>query len=385
MKKFICSLIAILFFFGCEFPNPPNKPDNPNDPNKPPVEVDMLDVSLVEIAFTADKDASLIVVKTNNNWTATKTAEWLSLSATSGEKNTAFLIGAVANASFRRKTIVTIKSGDKTKDIKISQASAPKITFTVKDVAFDMVLVEGGEFTMGSREQSCYGFPHNVKLSDFYISETEVTNALWYAVMNKLPYKEHSEMDKPNFPVSETIWNEINTDFLPVLETISGKAFRLPTEAEWEYAAMGGTKSSGFKYAGSDILDDVAWIDKTASGTKNIIKSRLPNELGLYDMSGNVNEWCSDWYNDYYDFEIVNGFLIVPDLQTNPKGPKTGEKKVVRGGNFSDDEYWGISPCHVKYRHSIKPTGYDSNTGNPEEPQTFVSKDTGFRIVLDSN
>lgn len=124
MKKLIYPLLAILFFLGCQPSNPPDKPDKPDDPEKPPVVVDMLDVSLVDIAFTADKDASLIVVKTNTNWTATKTADWLSLSATSGNKNTGFLIGATQNIGAKRESIVSIKAGTKTKDVKITQAGA---------------------------------------------------------------------------------------------------------------------------------------------------------------------------------------------------------------------------------------------------------------------
>ena len=380
-------LALCLFFAGCKpssSPDGPDNPDNPNNPDNPPVVVDMLDVSLVDIAFTAYKDASLIVVKTNTDWTATKTADWLTLSTSSGNKNTGFLIGAIENNGFLRETTVTIKSGDKTKQVKIRQAGAPKITIAVKDITFNMILVEGGEFSMGSSEQSDYGLPHRVKLSDFYISETEVANALWMAILKSLPYKERSETDKLNLPVSETTWNEITADFIPALNSASGKVFRLPTEAEWEFAAMGGIKSNNYKYAGSNTLDDVAWIYESFGGTKNMVKSKLPNELGLYDMSGNVSEWCSDWYGEYYDFDLVDGTVEVPELQTNPKGPDKGEKKIVRGGDFTDKELWGGSRCNVKYRYSIKPSGYDGawgNTGNPDEPQSFFSYNTGFRLV----
>ena len=144
-------LALCLFFAGCK---PSSSPDEPDNPDNPPVVVDMLDVSLVDIAFTAYKDASLIVVKTNTDWTATKPADWLTLSTSSGNKNTGFLIGAIENNCFLRETTVTIKSGDKTKQVKIRQAGAPKITIAVKDITFNMILVEGGEFSMGSSEQS---------------------------------------------------------------------------------------------------------------------------------------------------------------------------------------------------------------------------------------
>jgi formylglycine-generating enzyme required for sulfatase activity len=365
-------------------PNAPNNPNNPNnpggEPNNPPVVVVELDASLTEINFTSDKDASLIVVKTNTSWTATENADWLSLTATSGSKYTGFLIGAEPNNGFQRETNVSIKAGDKTKQIKVTQAAASKISFQVNNVPFNLILVEGGQFTMGSNEQSSYGLPHQVKLSNFYISETEVTNELWKAVRGTLPYTDHSEVDNPTLPVSETIWNAINNEFIPALNQATGKTFRLPTEAEWEYAAMGGKNTHNYKYAGSNTLDDVAWYSANSSNSKHKVKEKLPNELGLYDMSGNVSEWCSDWYDDYYGFPIVDQSVTIPNLQTDPKGPSTGTKKIVRGGDYTSDELWGYSVCNVKYRSSINPTGYDTYPGNPTV--YFMSKNTGFRLVL---
>ncbi|HRU63467.1 MAG TPA: SUMF1/EgtB/PvdO family nonheme iron enzyme, partial [Paludibacteraceae bacterium] len=158
-----------------------------------------------------------------------------------------------------------------------------------------------------------------------------------------------------------------------------------PTEAEWEYAALGGKNTHNYKYAGSNTLDDVAWYSLNSGGTKHNVKEKLPNELGLYDMSGNVNEWCNDWYDEYYGFPIINEVLTIPDLQIDPKGPDTGTEKVVRGGNFEDDEFWGLSACNVKYRSHINPTGYSYGTylGNPTI--FFTSKNTGFRLVISMN
>lgn len=378
---FLCIILA-----GCKPTNPPDDPDNPDDPDDPPiVAVDSLVVSISNIAFTAEKDASLIVVRTNKSWSATKTTDWISLSATSGNKNTGFLIGAAANNGLMRETAVTIRAGDKTKEIKITQASAPKMTINIKGIPLNMILVEGSEFIMGSSEQSSYGLPHSVKLSDYYISETEATNALWLAVKGTLPYAEHNEADKPALPVSEANWNVVTGDFIPALNQLSGKTFRLPTEAEWEYAALGGKKTTGTRYAGSNTLDEVAWYKANSGVQKKEVKGKGPNQLGLYDMSGNVSEWCSDWYDYYYGFQIVNQSVVVPTLQTNPKGPDTGTDKIVRGGSIESDEMWGNSVCHVKYRHSIKPTGLDGcwgNTGNPQEPLCNFIKFTGFRLVI---
>lgn len=362
LQRFI--LFFLLFFVA-------NTKGNINVSIEPsnPIVVDFLDLSLTHVEFTNEADASLVIVKTNLDWKATEDADWIDLTAYSGTKSKGFLILATDNDIFKREAMITIKAGDKTKEILVKQRGTERITYTVDDVSFDMVLIAGGTFTMGGGGDSnadYYGISHQVLLHDFYISETEVTNALWMAVSGTLPYNKNREVDKPLLPVSEISWQEVVNDFIPKLNTETGVTFRLPTEAEWEYAAMGGQKSNGYKYAGSNSPDDVAWYDANASNMKKNIKEKSPNELGLFDMSGNVEEWCSDWYDNLYG---VTYEKLTTETHTNPKGPETGEKKIVRGGSWTTmSMFGGPAACEVKFRSSY-------------ESQKSTSW-TGFRLVI---
>jgi formylglycine-generating enzyme required for sulfatase activity len=220
--------------------------------------------------------------------------------------------------------------------------------FTVGGVSFTMKEVAGGTFTMGatSEQGSDAGNnekpAHQVTLSNYYIGETEVTQALWHAVMGSNP----SFRKGVNLPVEQVSWDDCQ-EFIKELNRITGKKFRLPTEAEWEYAARGGNKSKGYKYSGSNNIDDVAWYGNSGSNT-HTVKTKTPNELGIYDMSGNVWEWCSDWEGSYSS-----------NAQTNPTGPSTGSYRVVRGGNWS----LGARFCRVSYRNSNAPGNRISNLG----------------------
>ena len=197
-------------------------------------------------------------------------------------------------------------------------------TFTVGDVSFIMVHVAGGMFTMGCTGATCVPIEepaHKVILDEYYIGQTEVTQALWVAVMGSNP----NDVEGDNLPVSVS-WEAAQL-FIEKLNVMTGHTFRLPTEAEWEYAARGGGKSRGYKYAGSNNIDDVAWYKDNSDGTIHPVKQKLANELGLYDMSGNEWELCGDWYGYYND-----------GPQTNPKGPSSGSTRVARGGGWSDHE-----------------------------------------------
>lgn len=231
-------------------------------------------------------------------------------------------------------------------------------TFIVNGVPFKMVAVEGGTFTMGATaEQDSDAYDrekpaHQVTLSSFCIGETEVTQALWLAVMGSNPsYFTPSNNYAENLqrPVEYVSWNDCQT-FISRLNELTGKTFRLPTEAEWEFAARGGNKSKGYKYAGSNNINEVAWYrdnipsqssGTTGYGTTQTVATRMPNELGLYDMSGNVLEWCQDWYDSYSS-----------GAQTNPIGPASGSDRVDRGGSWINNARF----CRVSYRNYSYPS-----------------------------
>ena len=220
-------------------------------------------------------------------------------------------------------------------------------TYTANGVSFTMVGVEGGIFQMGSTDGESDEKPvHEVKVSSFSIGQTEVTQELWEAVMGSNP----SNFKGSKLPVEKVSWNDCQT-FITKLNSITGQTFRLPTEAEWEFAARGGNSSKGYKYSGSDNIDDVAWywgsIPSQTSGITGYgtqpVATKAPNELGIYDMSGNVWEWCQDWYSDsYYSSSVIN----------NPTGPTSGSVRVCRGGGWS----YNATYCRVAYRGGHTPT-----------------------------
>lgn len=223
-------------------------------------------------------------------------------------------------------------------------------TFTVNGISFTMIPVEGGSSMMGATAEqgsdaSSREFPvHEVMVSSFYIGETEVTQELWKAVMGDNPSYFVSDLF---FPVESVSWQDCQ-EFIAMLNIMTGETFRLPCEAEWEFAARGGNLSEGYKYAGSNNLESVAWYSYNDSwdlrGTgaygTHVVGTRMPNELELYDMSGNVHEWCQDWYGPYSDA-----------AQIDPMGPMTGSTHVYRGGNWYFDEWF----CRVSFRNGLSP------------------------------
>lgn len=201
----------------------------------------------------------------------------------------------------------------------------------------DMVAVQGGRFVMGGNKNDNEKPIHDVTLSSFKIAKYETTQAQWQKVMGSNPSNHKDCMD---CPVTGVSWDDIQT-FIQKLNTLSGKHYRLPTEAEWEYAARGGTKSKGFEYAGSDDFNAVAWTWDNSRLTTHPVGQKEANELGLYDMSGNVFEWCNDWYDENY---------YAKSPENNPKGPATGPHHVFRGGNVASES----AKSRVAYRNPFQ-------------------------------
>jgi len=199
-------------------------------------------------------------------------------------------------------------------------------TETTDSLNIEMIFVQGGTFTMGctsEQNNDCdegEKLTHQVTVRDFYIGKYEITQAQWIAVTDSNP----SYFKGDNLPVETVSWNDVQ-EFIRKLNAQTGKQYRLPTEAEWEFAARGGAKSEGYKYSGSDIADKVAWYDGNSDNKIHPVGTKSPNELGIYDMSGNVLEWCSDWKSSYSS-----------TAQTNPQCPSFGIYRINRGGSIAN-------------------------------------------------
>jgi formylglycine-generating enzyme required for sulfatase activity len=216
-------------------------------------------------------------------------------------------------------------------------------TFTANGVSFNMILVSGGTFNMGSNYESEKPI-HEVTLSDYYIAETQVTQELWQAVMGTNPSGFTGNKQRPVDCVS---WNDCQK-FIAKLNSLTGENFCLPTEAQWEYAARGGKRSKDYLYSGSDVIEDVAWNRTNSIAETHAVKMKSPNELGIYDMSGNVSEWVQDRFGSYSSGAV-----------SNPLGPKSGLYRVNRGGSWNDFN----SRCRAASRKSDLPNSCTSTLG----------------------
>jgi len=282
--------------------------------------------------------------------TATLTASLLPYSATdkmkwsTGNSNVATVeskdgVAAISKGVVTATSVGTAVITVATKDGKHSATC----TVTVINPEPELVMVEGGTFTMGCSDDDCFEFElpqHKVTLSSFKIAKYEVTQQQWEAVMGNNP----SSIKGFDLPAVSVNWYQVQ-EFIQKLNALSGKNYRLPTEAEWEYAARGGNKSKAYKYSGSNDINAVAWYKANSGSTIHSVGTKAPNELGIYDMSGNVWEWCSDWQA-----------LYTEEMQTNPTGPTTGTRHIIRGGDALNFDAYS---CRISFRSHMSP----SNSG----------------------
>jgi formylglycine-generating enzyme required for sulfatase activity len=230
--------------------------------------------------------------------------------------------------------------------------------YTVNGITFKMITVKAGTFTMGASNADSAASDrekpaHQVTLTnDYLMGQTEVTQELWQTVMGSNPSYFTGEA---NLPVETVSWEDAQ-EFITRLNQLTGKTFRLPTEAEWEYAARGGNRSQGYLYSGSNNIDNVAWFNSNSGSKTHAVGTKQANELGIYDMSGNVWEWVNDWYGAYSS-----------ESQTNPQGASTGSYRVGRGGSWGN----GAAGVRVSARISVSPG--DRGSG------------LGFRLACSSN
>ncbi len=364
IKNLIFYLFLILILaVSCKKDN-----NSPQPGPTPPKKADpYLKISMKDINFSHNKDAHLVVINTNVKWKATCTAKWLTFSAMQGDSTTGIIIAASKNKEFKRETTVSVVADTLSKEIQVTQSGVSRIEFKINGVSFTFLPVKAD--TSFYLDGGTYLASRNVYLDSYFISETEITNAQWKAVTGRLPYG--SENNFPHLPVIVN-WKSISEDFLPKLNQLSEYTLRLPTENEWEVAARGGLKSNRTLYAGSMYIDTVAWYWNNSGGMKHNVGMKKPNELGLYDMSGNVSEWCGDWYEEWTDDNHP------PANAKNPTGPKTGTEKVLRGGDFIAEQFqYDRDGCAVYARNHLPP---DIDTKNFLYDGFYHYP--GFRLVI---
>lgn len=323
-----------------------------------------------EYTVRAPDTVLVVELRTNVEYDVTVSdegKEWIHLAETRAPRKDKVALAIDENPGDRREAKVTFKDKNSSlaDEITVSQKSyIPEngdYTEKVAGTKFDMVWVEGGSFIMGGDENNPDCAPdelpaHKVTLSGFYIGKLEVSNELWREVVGKMPYAWGCVGSEVRCGDDYPVWMvtyEAAQVFIDSLVSKTGKAYRLPTEAEWEFAARGGVKSEGHTYSGSDNADSVACLNKYFCTRGSL----APNELGIYDMSGSLSEVCEDWYGEYRGDEVMN-----------PTGPETGDNKVYRGGD-----------CQVESKAALRVTARD------HFPWYQVYATCGIRIAIDGN
>ena len=345
-----------------------------------------LTVSPLTLIFSSSGEQKPFTITSNTSWNVSSNpSTWLTIAPVSGSNDRTVTVTASANSSTSQRTAtITVSGGGITPIIDVNQAAITfnNYTETTNGLNLEMIAVLGGTFTMGCTSEQgddCLENEtptHQVTLNNFYIGKYEVTQGQWKAVMGNNP---SCYQKGDNYPVESVSWEDIvgtsgatmviknityyANGFIYTLNQLTGKQYRLPTEAEWEYAARGGNESGSYKYSGSNSVGNVAWywdnipsqpFSNSRYGTQPV-GTKASNELGIYDMSGNVGEWCSDWFGDYSS-----------NAQTNPTGPSSGSRRVVRGGGWDS----GARYVRVSVRGIIGPSSTDN---------------LGFRLTCSSN
>lgn len=299
--------------------------------------------------YAPDMDANPQGPADGNEFVVRSPKERSGIAPTSKSGNIGLRVAVSLNKPYDKNEYSILTTSNQNRETGVLKSEV----FSANGVPFKMIAVPGGKFEMGSTsEQANYGdkdeFPvHEVELDGFLLEESEVTAGLWYAVMGYFPFGNFK--DYPNNPVVNVSWYDAQM-FIMQLNKLTGRFFRLPTEAEWEFAARGGIRNSHYRFSGSNDIDYVSVYKATETAK---VKSREPNELGIYDMSGNAWEWCEDFYGNY-----------ASGLQTNPTGPVKGDERITRGGSANSD--W--SACRVSNRSHL--------------PASSVKSSFGFRLAI---
>lgn len=317
-------------------------------------------ISQTGVGITVDKPSLFVTstgetitvhIQSNSQWRVYNPIAWCSAQ----KENDNLTIEVERNFKMiERKGVISVNVGDVSSTIEITQSGCKWYD------SFEMVDVEAGVFYMGAQKANPIGMNYDasayeiespvrqVSISVFSIGKFEVTQAQWTAAMGNNPSTNRGE----HLPVENVTWEQVQ-EFIALLNEKSSLHYRLPTEAEWEFAAKGGSCSENLIYSGYSVLGSCGWYYSNSESTTHEIGSKAPNELGIFDMSGNVREWCNDWL-DYYSSTNEN----------SPQGPSEGHVKVNRGGSYSTPAV----NCRNTYRHSNYP--YES------------AHDLGFRLAL---
>ena len=345
-------------------PDAPTVPDEKQVPQVITIEAQNITESTVELAGNVVADNGYRVIERGFVYSTSENPDIenaVKFESGRGLGNySATVRGLQSNTIYHFKAYATNSQGTSYgEELTFTTVAEDSKIFNVNNAVLTMVRVEGGTFRMGGSDESAqiYEKPvHNVTLDDYYIGLCEVTNEQWEAVVNgriPSPMEDPTWYNEERFLPKTMISYEDCLGFISKLNAQTGLEFSLPTEAQWEYAARGGKKSREYLYSGSNDASEVGWCYENAATRVTIVGTKKCNELGLYDMTGNVNEWCSDWYGPYSSED-----------QTNPVGPDSGNYRVMRGGsviNFYEE-------CRVSHRFG----------GEPGSHLYFV----GFRLAL---